>query len=409
MIKRLPLVGDLSERAVLVVELSKYLRKDEPLPLGLRLTSLLYRLRLAVYAAAMCAALGAGAGVVYVSAKLVSDFSVSTEAKGVQPASTPRHNVGGDRAASAASRLAAVASEAGLPPEKVWLAEQGEGFEFYSNGARILTESETTGPERQFYTFNLEGQVTSQPGSQGQPVGIVYHLSEGDQLPFSNTYNASLQTVSRDLIQYSRDNRLYNYVIDRFGRIHRIVRDDFAANHAGNSVWSDGDNVFVNLSASFIGICLEGRSGAGAGPDGINEAQIYAARVLTAVLRSRHGISDANCVTHGLVSVNPSNRLIGYHTDWISGFPFEALGLSDKYETELIAISRFGFTYDRKYLAAAGGEKWPGLERSESLLKESAKLNGRTLEDERRSRWELYHRAYSVQRKLDIQKAGITG
>jgi hypothetical protein len=140
------------------------------------------------------------------------------------------------------------------------------------------------------------------------------------------------------------------------------------------------------------------------GPDGINEAQIYAARVLTAVLRSRYGIRDVNCVTHGLVSVNPSNKLVGYHTDWIAGFPFEALGLTSKYDVELAAISQFGFAYDRKYLAAAGGRKWPGLESAESRLKESARVNSRTLEEERRSRWESYHRAYSLQHELDRQR-----
>ena len=65
------------------------------------------------------------------------------------------------------------------------------------------------------------------------------------------------------------------------------------------------------------------------GADGINETQIYAARQLTAVLRSKYQILDANCVTHGLVSVNPSNRLMGYHTDWVAGFPFTALGLAE--------------------------------------------------------------------------------
>ncbi|HEU4391740.1 MAG TPA: peptidoglycan recognition family protein [Blastocatellia bacterium] len=404
LLKRIPLLGTLSERARLIVELSKHLPADKPMPFALRLTSFAYRARLAVYAAALCLALSIGAGAVYLSAKLVNGLSVSTQAKGVAPANTD--NVEKARAVSAANTLAAVGSQAGLPPEKVWLAEQGAGYEFYSNGARILTEFETNGPERRFYRFDHEGNVRDEGSNENKPIGIVYHLSEGDQLPFSNRYNSSLQNVSRQLLEYARDKRLYNYLIDRFGRIHRLVGDEFAADHAGNSLWSDGNNTYVNLSASFIGICLEGRSGAGSavGPDGINEAQIYAARVLTAVLRSRYGIADVNCVTHGLVSVNPSNKLVGYHTDWIAGFPFEALGLTSKYDVELAAISEFGFLYDHKYLAAAGGKKWPGLERSESRLRESARVNNRTLDEERRSRWESYHRAYSVQHELDQQR-----
>src|SRR5262245_14329724 len=404
-LRRIPVLGTLEPRARLIVEVSKYLPKERPIPFSLRLTAVLYRLKLGVYTSALLLTVGAGAAAIYFSAKLVTGLSVSTEAKDVN---TARVDPERTRTTAAASTLVAVGSEAGLPPDKVWLAERNAGFEFYSNGARILTEFETDGPERRFHRFDVDGNMREGAG-QDRPVGIVYHLSEGDQLPFSNKYNSSLQNVSRQLVEYARDHRLYNYVIDRFGRIHRIVRDELAANHAGNSIWSDGNDVYVNLSASFIGVCLEGRSDgtSAVGPDGINEAQIYAARVLTAVLRSKFGIPDVNCVTHGLVSVNPSNRLVGYHTDWIAGFPFEALGLTNKYDVELIAISGFGFSYDHKYLAAAGGRKWPGLERSESRLRESARVNSRTVEEERRSRWQLFHRAYSLQHELDLQRGNL--
>jgi hypothetical protein len=181
------------------------------------------------------------------------------------------------------------------------------------------------------------------------------------------------------------------------------VRDEEAANHAGNSVWGDTKSIYVNLSASFIGVCFEGKYGAGAtiGPDRINEAQIYAARTLTAVLRSKYSIDDANCVTHGLVSVNPSNRLMGYHTDWVSDFPFAAIGLTNKYEAEIPAISRFGFAYDQAYTAAAGGNKWAGLVKADSAVEEAAKKKGVTIEDERRALLKIYQRAYSKQREMD--------
>jgi hypothetical protein len=161
------------------------------------------------------------------------------------------------------------------------------------------------------------------------------------------------------------------------------------------------------LSASFIGVCFEGKSGDGSavGADGINEAQLYAARVLTAVLRSKHGIDDANCVTHGLVSVNPANRLMGYHTDWVSAFPFEALGLSNKYETELCAVSRLGFGYDGAYLAAAGGAKWTGLERADARLKDAAERSGVSIGEERRQLSRLFQRAFKKQR--EIEKKGL--
>lgn len=394
--KRLPFVGSLPERAMIIVELSKVLPLGQPAPLGIRLASLMYRVRYGLYAMCIGISIFAGASLVYAVSRIVSSLSVSTEAKDIaanNQRSTPGSNGG--------EAVAAIGSGAGLALDKVWLAEQGEGYEFYSNGARVLTEFETDGARRTFYRFDLEGLAENsiQGEMLSNPVGIVYHVSESDLLPFADSYNSSLKNLSRALLEYAHEHRLYNYVIDRFGRTYRIVRDEFAANHAGNSVWSDGHSVYVNLSASFVGICFEGR-GATMGAEGINEAQIYAARVLTAVLRSKYGIEDANCVTHGLVSVNPSNRLMGYHTDWVSEFPFEALGLSDKYQTELTAISRLGFGYDQAYVAAAGG-KWPGLEKADSTLREEAAKNGFSVEKERLSLSRVFGRVYSKQRALE--------
>jgi hypothetical protein len=289
----------------------------------------------------------------------------------------------------------------------VWLAERGDEYEFYSNGARVLTGFETTGDERKFYRFNLAGNgeaLDSNP--MNTPVGIVFHVSESDKIPFSGQFNSSLKNVSRALLEYARDHRLYNYVIDRFGRIYRIVRDEDVSNHAGNSIWGDRSDFYVNLNASFIGVCLEGKytPRKAVGPEDINEAQLYAARVLTAVLRSKYGIQDRNCVTHGLVSVNPSNHLLGYHTDFVSGFPFEVLGLSNKYSSELIAVSEFGFRYDEAYLSAAGGSKWPGLEGSDVKLRELAASGGTTLDGMREIRWRLFQEAYELEHHLDLER-----
>lgn len=394
--KRLPVVGLLPERAMIIVELSKVLPPGKPAPLGIRLASLMYRIRYALYAMCIAISVFAAAGLVYTVSRIVSNFSVSTQAKDID-----KKNESGAPGSSNGEAVAAIASGAGLTLDKVWLAEKADGYEFYSNGARVLTEFETAGANRSFYKFAL--QTLAEPSNQGEilsnPVGIVYHVSESDLLPFADRYNSSLNNLSRELLEYARQHKLYNYVIDRFGRIYRIVRDEFAASHAGNSVWSDGQSVYVNLSASFLGICFEGR-GAAMGAEGINEAQIYAARVLTAVLRSKFGIDDANCVTHGLVSVNPSNRLMGYHTDWVSEFPFEALGLSDKYQSELVAISRLGFGYDQAYIAAAGG-KWPGLEKAEIALRDEAAKNGTSVEKERQLLSRAFSRVHSKQRALE--------
>jgi hypothetical protein len=394
--KRLPLVGSLPDRAMIIVELSKVLPPNQPAPLGIRLASLMYRVRYALYAMCVAVAIFAAAGLVYAVSRIVSNLSPSTQAKDID---TKNQNAAAGL--NSGDAVAAIASGAGLTLDKVWLAEQGDGYEFYSNGARVLTEFQTEGSGRSFYRFDIRdlAELSKQSEILSNPVGIVYHVSESDLLPFADNYNSSLKNTSRALLEYAREHKLYNYVIDRFGRTYRIVRDEFAASHAGNSVWSDGQSVYVNLSASFLGICFEGR-GAAMGAEGINEAQIYAARVLTAVLRSRHGIDDANCVTHGLVSVNPSNRLMGYHTDWVSEFPFEALGLSNKYQSELVAISRLGFGYDRAYVAAAGG-KWPGLDRADAALREEAAKNNLSVEKERQVLSRVFARVYSKQRELE--------
>ena len=213
-------------------------------------------------------------------------------------------------------------------PEKVWLVEQGEGFERYSNGARVLTELETANRPRGYYLFR-GGKAATDEGVKHEPVGIVYHTSESDMLPFTSDNNASIESRSRSLLEYVRRNRSYNYVIDRFGQIYRIVRDEDAANHAGNSVWSDSTATYVGLNESFLGVCFETKTGEA--EEQLTEAQMVAGRLLTQVLRSRHKIDDADCVTHALVSVNPSNMRICFHHDWAHGFPFGAFGLSDKY------------------------------------------------------------------------------
>lgn len=395
---RLPMLGGLPHRAMLIVELSKVLPLDKPAPRMLRLTALLYRARYAVYAACLVLALTVSVGMGYAVTKIAGSFFTPTEAKGADTTTTLDAIE-----ADAGKAVRDIPAEAGLI--KAWLAESGDGYEFYSNGARVLTEHEMAGTKRSFYRFNIETVAgRSDEGEKlSQPVGIIYHLSESDLLPFDDSHNSSLQNHSKALLEYARAHALYNYVIDRFGRVYRIVRDEDVANHAGNSVWSDGKFAYVNLSASFIGICFEGQSkrGRSIGADGINEAQIYAARVLTAVLRSKYAIADANCVTHGLVSVNPSNHLVGYHTDWVAAFPFDALGLSNKYDSELAAISRFGFGYDAAYITAAGGKRWPGLDKSDAALRETAKANNLSVEEEQREMSDVFEQLVSKQRQLE--------
>ncbi|HEY6328022.1 MAG TPA: peptidoglycan recognition family protein [Blastocatellia bacterium] len=404
LVRYLPFVGSLDERVFLIMELSRFLPAGKALPGSLRCVLIIARLRMLAYAVSVGSVLIAVGGSVYLAARLVGNISMANQAKEDARAIKPVASSGAD--ATGVKRLAS--KDAGLPLDKVWLADHGDGFEFYSNGARVLTEFETAGRERKFYKFHFTDKDGKSFESQisTKPVGIIFHVSESDKLPFAYDYNSSLQSVSRQLLEFAKMHQSYNYIIDRFGRIYRVVRDEDVANHAGYSLWSDIDSFYVNLNSSFIGVCFEGKvaDGNAVGADGINEAQIYAARILTAVLRSKYGIDDADCVTHGLVSVNPDNGLLGYHTDWVSQFPFEAIGLGDKYQTELMAISRFGFRYDQAYLASAGGSRWPGLDQADNLLKNAAERDGESIDGERANRFKLFKTAYRMQHALD--KAG---
>ncbi len=232
-------------------------------------------------------------------------------------------------------------------PEKVWLVEHKENYERYSNGGRISTEYEIDNHTRGYQVLphtngDMSAPVQAQSELRREPAGIVYHTSESDLVDFTADNNASIETHTRGLLQYVQRHRAYNYVIDRFGQIYRVVRDEQAANHAGHSVWADKQGVYVGLNESFLGICFETQTDAHEA-ERLTEAQLVAGRLLTQVLRSRYQIDDANCVVHGLVSVNPDNMRVCYHRDWARNFPFAAMGLSDKYQVAPAAISEFGF------------------------------------------------------------------
>ena len=81
--KRVPLVGSLPDRAMIIVELSKVLPLNQPAPLGIRLVSLMYRVRYALYAMCVAVAIFAAAGLVYAVARIVSTLSPSTQAKDI--------------------------------------------------------------------------------------------------------------------------------------------------------------------------------------------------------------------------------------------------------------------------------------------------------------------------------------
>jgi len=127
---------------------------------------------------------------------------------------------------------------------------------------------------------------------------------------------------------YIRNKRACHFLIDRFGRVHRIVAESDTANHAGHSVWADGHWLYIDLNASFLGVAFEASMQKGEDP--VNEAQVRAARSLTEMLRAKYNLDPGNCVTHAQVSVNAGNMRIGWHTDWGGRFPFEQVRATEQ-------------------------------------------------------------------------------
>ena len=74
---------------------------------------------------------------------------------------------------------------------------------------------------------------------QDRPIGIVYHTSESDLWPLEESFNEKLRDSSQDLLRYLRRNQVYHYLVDRFGRVYRVVEEKDKANHAGMSVWAE--------------------------------------------------------------------------------------------------------------------------------------------------------------------------
>jgi hypothetical protein len=274
----------------------------------------------------------------------------------------------------------------GIVPDAVWLVERGTGYELYSNGLRIDLSHETEAPPRRFRSFDTQGRP--EPEARSRPVGILFHTTESDVWPLQESYNDNLKDSTERLLRYLRRERVYNYLIDRFGRVYRVVREESKANHAGHSVWADAGRVYISLNHSFLGVSFETRWEGGVALP-ITEAQLTSGRRLTDLLRQRYAIAPGMCTAHGLTSVNPEKGLIGHHLDWSRGFPFQAFGLPDQYRRPSPAVAVFGFGTDER-IAEILGEPWPGVRSAEQGLEAEARHLGRPLEQVRKGRQSMY-------------------
>ncbi len=290
--------------------------------------------------------------------------------------------------------------ELGVVPTTIWMADRGPGWELYSNGLRVETSYTVAGKERSYVVHHRDSGP--QRGVHTKPVGIIFHTSESDLWPLEEGYERELRRSSASLLKYLQRVQAYNYLIDRFGRVYRVVEDETRANHAGRGIWARNEDVYLDLNSAFLGVSFESRWEGGRTLP-ITRAQLIAGRNLTHYLRQRFAIAPEMCVTHGLTSVNAKRKLIGYHLDWARGFPFEAFGLPNLYTQPTPSVALFGFSYDEDFLNTVG-EPWPGLLAADRLLATEARERSTTIEEVRRERQSRYQE-WSKQAPADASVA----
>jgi hypothetical protein len=306
-------------------------------------------------------------------------------------------------------KQAAKTSEAGKPriPASIpkplgqaWLVEHGPDYDIFSNGLRI--ENKYCRPYRpRSYVVFRKGA----PGDrQSNPAGIIFHTSESPQALFAATRNDDLTRIGQALLEYVSRKQAYHFVIDRFGRVFRIVPETDIADHAGYSVWEDRDRVYVNLNHSFLGVSFEAHTQDLYEGTYLTSSQINSARLLVEMLVSKYQIPLRNCITHAQVSVDPVNMTIGYHTDGSGNFPFQELGIPNNYELPIPSLYLFGFDFDSRFLTLTGARVWKGLLLADERLRRDADSQHLSIGQHKENLREKYRASIETLKTLGIIK-----
>jgi hypothetical protein len=261
----------------------------------------------------------------------------------------------------------------------IWKIEEAGGCDSYSNGLRIENRYLAPNYRRAYrvYPPNLHSEPA--PELYSKPAGIVFHTTESPQAPFDADYNGTLRQIGRETLEFTRRHHLYHFMIDRFGRVFRVVPESDTAFHAGQSVWADGNGVYLGLNDSFLGVSFEAETRDISEGNYLSQAQIQSGRLLVQMLIDKYSLPPSNCITHSQVSVNAENMRIGNHTDGAGDFPFQQLGLPDNYTLPLPSVCLFGFDYDALYLKSTGFRLWRGLLLADEQVRQQAMERGMTI------------------------------
>ena len=143
---------------------------------------------------------------------LVVAFLVMRAAARVPPPQTWRPP------ASVSNRVPAPAPS--LP--EVWMVEKDKTEEVFSNGLHIDTRFTVSNHPRSYLAFPVNGPA-SRAVRRSVPVGIVFHTTESLQIPFEANQNRALKRIGESLLEYVGGRCSYHYLVDRFGRVFRVV------------------------------------------------------------------------------------------------------------------------------------------------------------------------------------------
>ena len=259
---------------------------------------------------------------------------------------------------------------------EVWMVEKNASEEVFSNGLHIDTRFAVTDHPRSYLAFPVNGPSAGRAVRRSVPAGIVFHTTESLQIPFEASRNSALKRIGESLLEYVGRRRSYHYLIDRFGRVFRVVAEQDAANHAGYSVWADDHWRYLNLNESFLGVSFEARTDEGHSDAHLSPAQVQIRRHVDGTA-PRPLSNTGDELRHPPASFGqPRQHVVGYHTDWASGFPFEQMGLPDNYSLVLPAMVTFGFGCGPAVREAATPHLLSAIEQAEAAFGRRAQAAG---------------------------------
>jgi hypothetical protein len=206
------------------------------------------------------------------------------------------------------------------------------------------------------------------------------------------------------LLEFVSRRKAYHFLIDRFGRVFRVVPETDVANHAGYSVWADKNGIYVNLNHSFLGVSFEAQTGDVERGSYLSPSQVHSGRLLVEMLVSKYKIPLENCVTHAQVSVDPVKMTIGYHYDGSGDFPFQQLGVPDNYALPIPSLFVFGFDFDSRFLMYSGTRLWKGMRLSEQRLRQDAESRHLSVEQHKEILRKNYQASIESLKSLGIIK-----